>query len=168
MKNTAFDFVGTVVEITAGNEKSVRFNKPVTITMQIPNDQKPTKEKVDDYLVDYWTGEHWEYIFPSIVDLNKGTVSYKTYLFSPYGTVKLTENQKVKLYTKKMALQTFEDEENEKNLVTRFKVYIMKLLKKWACHTVQCKESCSAQVQKNTILARCLFQQSEAIWRTLA
>ena len=43
-KNTAFDFVGTIVEITAGNEKSVRLNKPVTITMQIPNDQKPTKE----------------------------------------------------------------------------------------------------------------------------
>ena len=115
-KSTAFDFVGTVVEITAGNEKSVRLNKPVTITMKIPNDQKPTKEKVDDYLVGYWTGEYWEYIFPSIGDLNKGIVSFETYHFSPYGTIKLTEDEKVKLYTKKMALQTFEDEENEKAL----------------------------------------------------
>jgi hypothetical protein len=112
----AFHMIGTAVKITAGDEESVRLNHPVIVSMKLPQSTKISKEEVDNYVIGYWSGDNWEYIIPSSIDLQKGIVIFETYHFSLFATVKLTEEEKIKLYAKKMALQTWEEEENEKVL----------------------------------------------------
>ncbi len=118
-QSDAFELIGTPVKITAGNEDSVRLNQPVTVTMRIPADMRVSAENADDYLVGYYTGDGWEYIFPDFTKVGEGYIVFETYHFSLFGVVKLTETEKIKLYTQKMALQTWEDEQREKAMTEK-------------------------------------------------
>ncbi|MEN6387429.1 MAG: zinc-ribbon domain-containing protein [Candidatus Cryosericum sp.] len=115
-QNDAFEWIGTPVKITAGSENGVYLDRPVTVTMQIPKEQRTPKEKVDDYLAAYYNGESWDYIFPDVTRVSEGYVTFETYHFSLFSAVKPTEEEKIKLYTQKMAVQIWEDEEREKAL----------------------------------------------------
>jgi hypothetical protein len=113
-KSTAFEFIGTPVEIAAGEEERVYLRQPVTVTLQIPKDQRISKEKKDDYLAAYYNGESWDYIFPDITRVSDGYISFETHHFSFFSAVKLTEAEKIELYAQKMAVQAWEDEDREK------------------------------------------------------
>lgn len=110
------ELIGTPVKISTGSQESIRLKSPVTVTMKLPKNLKITDEKLDDYVAAYYTGEGWDYIFPSITELKKGFVTFETYHFSLFSTVKLTKEEKIKLYTKKMALQAWESETKDKVL----------------------------------------------------
>ena len=113
-QNDAFKWIGKPVKITAGSENGVYLGRPATVTMQIPKEQRIPKEKVDDYLAAYYNGESWDYIFPAITKVSEGYITFETYHFSLFSAVKPTEEEKIKLYTQKMAVQIWEDEEREK------------------------------------------------------
>ena len=102
-QNSAFAFIGTPVKITAGSEKTVWLDRPATVTLQIPKDKRVPEKNADDYLGAYWDGEDWNYIFPDIVKVSEGYITFKTYHFSLFGAVRLTEEEKIRLYTQKMA-----------------------------------------------------------------
>ncbi len=113
-QNDAFKWIGTPVKIAAGSENGVYLGRPVTVTMQIPKEQRIPKEKVDAYLAAYYNGESWDYIFPAITKVSEGYITFETYHFSLFSAVEPTEEEKIKLYTQKMAVQVWEDEEREK------------------------------------------------------
>ncbi len=110
----AFEFIGTPVKITVRGKKSTWLDRPVTVTMQIPKEQRVSKKNADDVLAAYYNGESWDYIFPDITKVSEGYITFETYHFSLFSAVKLTEEEKIKLYTQKMAVQIWEDEEREK------------------------------------------------------
>ncbi|HNX14625.1 MAG TPA: hypothetical protein PK854_06280 [Oscillospiraceae bacterium] len=118
-QNDAFELIGSPVKITAGSEDSIRLNRPVTVTMRISEELRISRENADDYLVGYYTGDGWEYIFPDYIKAGDGYIVFETYHFSLFATVKLTDAEKVKLYAEKMALQTWEDEQREKAMTEK-------------------------------------------------
>lgn len=113
-----FEFVGTPVSISVeGEERSVWLNRPVTVTLRIPKEQRAADDTADDYLAAYFNGREWEYIFPDISKIGEGYITFETYHFSDYAAIRLkNDKEKVKLYTKKMAAQAWEDDENKKAL----------------------------------------------------
>ncbi len=113
-RNDAFEWIGAPVKITAGSENGVYLDRPVTVTLEIPKEQRTPKEKADDYLAAYYNGESWDYIFPDITRVSEGYITFRTDHFSLFSAVKPTEQEKIKLYTQKMAVQVWEDEEREK------------------------------------------------------
>ncbi len=113
-QNGAFEFIGTPVKITVGNEENTYLSQPVTVTLQIPKDQRISRENSNDYLAAYYNGESWYYIFPDITKISENYITFETYHFSLFSAVKLTEEEKIKLYTRKMATQIWESEELEK------------------------------------------------------
>jgi hypothetical protein len=125
------EILGSVVEITAGAGKPVRLKQPVTITMKLPSDVKITDANLNDYVAAYWTGKGWDYIFPHIADLRKGIVKFSTWHFSTYGVLKITEQEKVKLYVQKMAVQQWADKNNRtlvmENIQDTFKIAFEKM-----------------------------------------
>lgn len=108
--------LGNVVDIKIADAQSVRLNAPVQLSMTLPDDQIPTEADVDNLFAAYWTGTKWEYIFPDLSELYDGKVSFTSYHFSWFGTAQLTDAEKIKLYMKKMAVQTWEQGETEKNM----------------------------------------------------
>ncbi|WP_070000547.1 hypothetical protein [Cellulosilyticum sp. I15G10I2] len=130
-KSEGSHVLGSVVEITSGDGKPVRLKQPVTITMKLPADVKITDANMDDYVAAYWTGKGWDYIFPQIADLRKGIVKFSTSHFSTYGALKLTEQEKVKLYVQKMAVQQWADKNNRtlvmENIQDTFKIAFEKM-----------------------------------------
>ncbi|MDD3230302.1 MAG: zinc ribbon domain-containing protein [Oscillospiraceae bacterium] len=57
-ENSAFEFIGTPVSISVeGKEGSVWLNRPVTVTLQIPKEQRAADNTADDYLAAYFSGQ---------------------------------------------------------------------------------------------------------------
>ena len=113
-RNGSFEIIGTPVKIMAGDGEITWLSRPVTVTMQIPKEQRISKENTDNVLAAYYNGESWDYIFPDITRVSEGYINFDTYHFSLFSVVKLTEKEKIKLYTQKMAVQVWEDEGREK------------------------------------------------------
>lgn len=125
------EVLGSVVEITTSSGKPVRLKQPVTITMKLPSDVKITDANSNDYVAAYWTGKGWDYIFPNITELRKGIIKFNTSHFSTYAALKLTEQEKVKLYVQKMAVQQWADKNNRtlvmENIQDTFKIAFNKM-----------------------------------------
>ncbi|MDD2534409.1 MAG: hypothetical protein PHC86_06890 [Eubacteriales bacterium] len=112
-QTNAFEWIGTPVEITAGDGDGVFLDRSVRVTLEIPESLRTTKENADDYLAAYFNGADWDYLFPDHTKISDGFITFETDHFSLFSAVKPTEAEKIKLYTKKMAVQTWEDEERE-------------------------------------------------------
>lgn len=105
--------IGTPVEIVTGNEGHTYLNQPVTITLKIPEENRVSKENVDVYFAAYYNGDTWDYIFPDVMRVGEGYIRFQTYHFSMFSAVKLSETERIKLYTQKMATQNWEATEQE-------------------------------------------------------
>ena len=107
------ELVGGVVDISIKSKEAVRLNAPVTVKMKLPADIKPTDEDFDNYVGAYYTENGWEYIIPDAEQLKKGYISFETFHFSTFGSIRLTDQQKVELYANKMATDSWYRESKE-------------------------------------------------------
>lgn len=122
-----FTFVGTPVQITAGGAQP---KEPVTVTLRIPKEMRVSKQNIDDYVAAYYNGYGWEYIFPDITRVSKGYIKFYTPHFSLFGSVKLTEEEKIKLYAKKAAVQGWALEERELDFIEKMGQYYTEAMEK--------------------------------------
>lgn len=99
-----FTPVGTPVEISAG-EPGVRMDAPVTVTIKLdPALYGESSSQPGDFFATYFNGNEWEYIRPTSVDLEAGTLSFETYHFSLFGAGKVSVDEQVSKYVKSKAV----------------------------------------------------------------
>ncbi len=120
-RNGDFEFVGTPVQISTADGEGAFLNQIVTVTLQIPEDQQVSEEQVDDYVAIYYNGSEWEYIFPDVTQVSKGYVTFATPHFSLFGVARLTDEKKSELYAKQMAVQVWEEEAREEDLIDQLR-----------------------------------------------
>jgi len=107
------ELVGGVVDISIKGKETIRLNAPVTVKMKLPADIKPKDEDFDNYVVAYYTETGWEYIIPDTEQLRKGYISFETFHFSIFETVRLTDRQKIEFHANKMATESWYRENKE-------------------------------------------------------
>lgn len=110
---TEAKIIGTPVEITTGTNAHTYLSQPVTVTLKLPEHHLVSKETVDEYMAAYYNDGVWDYIFPEVSRVSEGYIQFQTYHFSMFSAVKLTEDERIKLYTQKMATQNWEASERE-------------------------------------------------------
>jgi hypothetical protein len=83
--------IGAPIEIDAS--KPVRLNEKTIITFGFDKTKLPENTKAYQLRVAYYNGKKWDYIKPSKVDMNAGTMTFGTYHFSTYGAGKTSDSQ---------------------------------------------------------------------------
>lgn len=113
LTHSEMEIIGSPVEITAGDNLHTYLSQPVTMGLKLPDDTRISTDTLDDFVAAYYNGNTWYYIFPDIAKINAGYIYFDTYHFSLFTAAKLSESERIKLYTQKMATQTWETEEHE-------------------------------------------------------
>lgn len=106
-------FLTMPIEIGVEEMEGVRLNQPVKITMKLDKNKLPDAESFDRYVMAYWTGEEWEPIIPDPARLEKGYLEFETWHFSAYASKEMTQDEQIKLYAHKMAVEKWSNESVE-------------------------------------------------------
>lgn len=115
-----FESMSPIIDISIDKQSAVRLNNAVRLTVQLSETNIPTMETIDEFLIGYWTGTYWEYIYPEIEALAKGFMVFDTFHFSEYMAIKMPKDEeRIKLYVKKIAAQKYEDDEKEKLITSK-------------------------------------------------
>jgi hypothetical protein len=85
--------VNSPIEISAG-EKPVRLNEKTTISFKFDPATLPKGTGAHQMQVAYYSGDKWEYIKPTSVDMEKGLMTFETYHFSWYAP-KISDETKI-------------------------------------------------------------------------
>jgi len=76
--------LGSPLEVSIQDKKTVRFDEPAIITMAFDKSQIPQDADESFLRIGYYNGEQWEYIKPNSIDMDIGTMTFQTYHFSTY------------------------------------------------------------------------------------
>jgi hypothetical protein len=85
--------VNSPIEISAG-EKPVRLNEKTIVNFKFDPAALPKGTGAHQMQVAYYSGDKWEYIKPTSVDMEKGLMTFETYHFSWYAP-KISDETKI-------------------------------------------------------------------------
>ncbi|KDR95661.1 hypothetical protein SAMN02745945_01512 [Peptoclostridium litorale DSM 5388] len=100
--------LGSPIEIVA-DSGTQRLNKPAVITMKLEDDEIQGLKKGDAYAI-YHDGGNWQPIKPH-VDLDKKTLTFKTYHVSIFGKAKVTLDGMIMMYASDKAIESWLQEQ---------------------------------------------------------
>ncbi len=81
--------IGSPVEIKSGDD--VRLEEKMTVTFAFDKDALPEDTYPDQMQASYYNGERWDYLTPTEVDLDAGTMTVELYHFSLLGANKVDD-----------------------------------------------------------------------------
>ncbi len=81
--------IGSPVEIKSSGD--VRLNEKMTVTFAFDKSQLPADTYPDQMQAGYYNGERWDYLVPTMVDLEKGLMTVELYHFSLLGANKVSD-----------------------------------------------------------------------------
>lgn len=109
-KVVGMDFIVEPLNITLENNEHI-LSKDAKVKIKLP---KNIKEK--DYfnvMGAYFDGQKWEYIYPSLDELEKGYLEFETPHFSIFAPVKLSKEEAIDRYAETLATQNVVTKEQE-------------------------------------------------------
>ena len=111
-----FTPMGAPVQISMG-EGETRMEEPVSITFKLDKDKiGDSAKKPGDFWGSYYSGNRWEYLRPTKVDLAAGTITFETYHFSLFGYGKVTVDEQISQFTHSKAVGEWGQENVDKRL----------------------------------------------------
>lgn len=108
--------IGSPIELSAGSSP-VRLNEKMQISFQFDTSLLPKETEKKHIRILYYDGKEWEFVRPTNVDMNAGTVVFDTYHFSFFGMNKVDDETKItEAWIKSAAFdKTLRDGLNEKS-----------------------------------------------------
>lgn|GEM_PF-1932945 len=90
--------VGSTLFLEAENTLGpvVYLEEPMTLTMALPKEAQFQEQDMDQYLVGLWMEDEWMLIHPHVTDLKKGVITFLTDHFTPFGTIKASDEALLK------------------------------------------------------------------------
>lgn len=85
--------IGAPIELSAGGP--VRLNEKATVTFAFDPEELSEGTKAYQMRVAYFSGQKWDYIKPTSVDLEAGKISFETYHFSLLGANRISDDTKI-------------------------------------------------------------------------
>jgi len=82
--------IGSPVEIKSSGDK--RLEDKMTITFAFDPKALPPETYPDQLWISYFNGRRWDYLKPSAVDMEKGTIVFDSYHFSLFGANKVDDD----------------------------------------------------------------------------
>jgi len=102
---TGDNLITAPIDISVEGMDLVRLDQPVKITMKLDNDKLPDEDSFDRTVMAYWNGDKWEPIIPDPLRLSEGYLEFETWHFSSYSGKLMEEDEQVRLYAEKMAVE---------------------------------------------------------------
>jgi len=102
VNSSQFTPIGAPIEILSSAE--TRLYQPATITLRIDKEKAGASLKAGKIWVVYYNGKKWECFPPANTDAATGTVTFKTYHFSLFGTATVNVEEQIKQYTHSASL----------------------------------------------------------------
>ena len=99
------NLITSPIDISVEGMEQVRLDQPVKITMKLDNDKLPDEDGFDRTVMAYWNGDEWEPIIPDPLRLSEGYLEFETWHFSSYSGKLMEEDEQVRLYAEKMAVE---------------------------------------------------------------
>lgn len=90
---SSVETIGAPIELTIG--QPTRLNEPAIITFAFDKEKLPSDTQAYQMRVVYFNGTKWDYIKPTTIDMDAGTMTFETYHFSLLGANKFSSDTKV-------------------------------------------------------------------------
>jgi len=91
--DSEIDTIGAPIELSVGQPS--RLNEPAIITFAFDKNLLPPETREDQMRVVYYSGEKWDYIKPTAIDWDNGTMTFETFHFSLLGANRIKDDTKI-------------------------------------------------------------------------